>query len=203
MKRFILILVLALAFASGGCERTAQNMYDQPRAKPLSSSPLWPDGRASRPSVTKTRPYAAGLLAAASSAAYVTKDNRPDPLSAWNEPGSAEKACVKPVEDISAQLERGHDRFDIYCAPCHGYAGYGDGIIVRRGFPAPPSFHSDVARAWVDQDIYGAISDGYGRMFPYADRLAPSDRCAVISYVRVLQLSQHVPAARVASGGTP
>jgi mono/diheme cytochrome c family protein len=106
-------------------------------------------------------------------------------------------------------LRRGQERFSIYCMPCHSPAGDGDGMVVRRGFPAPPSFHSDRLRAVPDRHIYDVITQGYGIMYPYADRVEPQDRWAIVAYIRALQLSQHAAAdelspaqrARLASAG--
>ncbi len=89
-----------------------------------------------------------------------------------------------------ALLERGREGYDIYCALCHGPAGYGDGRIVERGFPAPPSFHSPELVAAEDLHYWSAISNGAGRMLPYADRVSPRDRWAIVAWIRVLQLSE-------------
>lgn len=88
-------------------------------------------------------------------------------------------------------LARGRERFDIYCAVCHGRDGYGEGIVVRRGFPAPPSYHQDQLRDAPDGHIYDVITRGYGAMLSFSDRLTPNDRWAVVAYVRALQRSQH------------
>lgn len=92
-------------------------------------------------------------------------------------------------------LARGQQRFEIYCAPCHGIAGYGDGLIVRRGFPAPPSFHQERLREAPAGHFLAVIANGFGAMFPYGDRVPPGDRWAVVAYIRALQLSQHAEAA--------
>ncbi len=88
-----------------------------------------------------------------------------------------------------ALLERGKERFDIYCAPCHGRVGDGNGMIVQRGFPHPPSYYSEALRNAPNQLLYDVITHGYGIMFPYADRVEPADRWAVIAYIRALQAS--------------
>ena len=98
-----------------------------------------------------------------------------------------------------ALLVRGEERFDIYCAVCHGPAGYGDGEIVQRGFPAPPSYHIDRLRQAPIQHFYDVITNGYGAMFSYAQRVSPNDRWAIAAYIRALQASQNVPAARLSS----
>lgn len=88
-----------------------------------------------------------------------------------------------------ALLKRGQQRFDIYCAPCHGRFGDGTGMIVQRGFPTPPSYYSEKLRKAPNQVFYNAITYGYGAMYPYADRVKPADRWAIIAYIRALQAS--------------
>lgn len=94
-----------------------------------------------------------------------------------------------------ARLARGRGLFDDICAPCHGRLGDGEGPVVLRGFPHPPSFHSEHLRAAPDAHLYDVVSDGWGVMYGYAARVRPDDRWAVIDYVRALQLSQHAPVA--------
>ena len=86
-----------------------------------------------------------------------------------------------------ALVERGRERFGIYCAPCHGYAGDGDGVIVSRGFPHPPSYHERRLRDAPDAHFYDVITNGYGVMYSYADRVEPSDRWAITAFIRALQ----------------
>jgi len=88
-----------------------------------------------------------------------------------------------------ALLQRGQQRFDIYCSPCHGRFGDGNGMIVQRGFPHPPSYYSDTLRNASNQLFYDVITDGYGVMYSYADRVEPADRWAIIAYIRALQSS--------------
>jgi len=211
-----------------GCERTFRDMYDQPRYKPLAASPLWADGRASRPPVDGTVARSEGVRAATTSGRAGTVAPAPavPPLAAVREelrpaPGAASAAAADPTREQRAPptsaarevanesnraapepaftlppltaelLARGRDRFDVFCAPCHSVAGDGDGFIVRRGFPHPPSYHLDRLRTASDAHLYAVIRDGYGAMYPYARRLVPSDRLAVVAYIRALQLSQH------------
>jgi len=94
-------------------------------------------------------------------------------------------------------LQRGQQRFNIYCAVCHGPAGYGDGEIVQRGFPAPPSYHVDRLRSAPPQHFYDVITNGYGAMFSYAQRVSPDDRWAIAAYIRALQESQDGPVAQL------
>lgn len=94
-------------------------------------------------------------------------------------------------EMTPALLAHGRQEYEVYCAPCHGAAGHGDGLIVQRGFPAPPSFHSDRLRGAPPGHYLSVIENGFGVMYPYADRVPPRDRWAVVAYIRALQLSQH------------
>jgi len=88
-----------------------------------------------------------------------------------------------------ALLERGQQRFDIYCSPCHSRVGDGNGMIVQRGFPHPPSYDSDALRNAPNQLFYDVITHGYGAMYSYADRVEPMDRWAIVAYIRALQAS--------------
>jgi mono/diheme cytochrome c family protein len=108
--------------------------------------------------------------------------------------GLPDSAPQPPV--ITAELvARGQNRFEIYCTPCHGRVGDGEGMVVQRGFPAPPSFHSDRLRAAPASHFYDVITNGYGAMYSYAARVGPADRWAIAAYIRALQLSQHMAVA--------
>ncbi len=93
----------------------------------------------------------------------------------------------------AALLQRGQQRYDIYCAVCHDKAGYGHGAVPARGFPAPPSFHIDRLRTAASDYLVDVITHGHGVMYSYADRVAPADRWAIVAYIRALQLSQDAP----------
>lgn len=108
----------------------------------------------------------------------------------------AREDVARPAPPLTpALLARGQERFGIYCTPCHGYLGDGDGMIVQRGFPAPPSFHIDRLRQAPTQHFYDVATQGWGAMYGYADRVASDDRWAVAAYIRALQDSQRVAAA--------
>ena len=97
--------------------------------------------------------------------------------------------CRRRRRVTLALLERGQQRFDIYCAPCHGRMGDGHGMIVQRGFPQPPSYYIERLREARSQHFYDVITHGYGAMYPYAARVEPADRWAIIAYIRALQAS--------------
>ena len=96
-----------------------------------------------------------------------------------------------------ALLERGQQRFDIYCSPCHSRVGDGNGMIVQRGFPHPPSYFAEYLMKAPNQHFYDVITHGYGAMYPYATRVAPADRWAIIAYIRALQASENARLADV------
>ena len=180
-------LLVGAATASSGCERLMRDMYEQPKLKAAATSPLFDDGLASRPPPPGSVARAKGDLAATSGGrlggAVIDADLQAD---------VAERLPERPGE---ALLLRGQERYTIYCMPCHSPAGEGDGPVVRRGFPAPPSYHSERLRGAPDRHYYDVITHGYGVMYPYADRVAPADRWAIVAYIRALQLSQHAPVA--------
>lgn len=102
-------------------------------------------------------------------------------------PRFAENTAPPPL--TLALLERGRQRFDVYCAPCHSRLGDGQGVVVHRGFPAPPSYHTARLRQAPFQHFYDVITNGYGAMYSYADRVSPADRWAITAYIRALQAS--------------
>jgi mono/diheme cytochrome c family protein len=104
-----------------------------------------------------------------------------------------------PPPVTMALLQRGRQRFDINCSPCHGRLGDGDGIIVQRGFPHPPSYYSDALRSAANQHFYDVITHGYGVMYSYADRVEPADRWAITAYIRALQASANAKISDVPS----
>ena len=196
MKPWLFVLPL-FAFALAGCEKAARNMYEGARTHPLAESARFPDGMASRPSVAGTEEHARGVAAEISSGRRGVK--------ATKQRLDMDAAATMPFPMTMALLRHGRERFDIFCSPCHGVVGDGDGMIVRRGFPRPPSYHIDRLRSAPDRHLYEVIRDGYGIMYPFADRIDPPDRWAIVAYVRALQKSQSATAGDVpgdlAAGG--
>ncbi len=202
MKRARMLALIAL-LALGGCERTFRDMYDQPRYKPLAQSTIWPDGRSSRTPPDGTLARSEGTFAGTTSGRLgtIAPAPRPTPFDTIR-PELRRATAAAQASAISLRatttpeaLARGRERFDIYCSPCHSIAGDGDGMVARRGFPHPPSFHIDRLRHAPDEHFYAVITDGYGAMHSYATRVAPVDRLAIIGYIRALQLSQHATMA--------
>jgi mono/diheme cytochrome c family protein len=189
----LLFALLALA----GCERAMHDMYQQPKDKPQAPSTLFANGNSARTPPSGSVPMASGAGADSSGGrwghlASTVAPGQALPLDESGQPlvpGGARYSNPLPI--TTALLARGQQRFNIYCAPCHGRSGDGAGMIVQRGFPAPPSYHTDHLRNAPDSHFYQVISDGYGTMYPYADRITPHDRWAIVAYIRALQLSQH------------
>jgi mono/diheme cytochrome c family protein len=159
--------ILAAALALSGCDLS---MTQQRKFKTYAPSTLWADG-------TSARTLPAGVIAQGD--VKRTTDGK----------------TLPPATDTL--LARGRERFDIYCAPCHGLAGDGDGIIVAHGFPAPPSYHLDRLAAAPAQHFYDVMTEGYGVMYSYADRMTPRDRWAIAAYIRALQLSRRATVAQI------
>jgi hypothetical protein len=149
-------------------------MSSQPRYNPLAPSDFFADGRSGRPAVPGTVPHGAPQLG---QPFYTGKLN-------------GEVVERMPVPLTRGLLERGRGRFDIYCSPCHGRVGDGEGMIVKRGFRRPPSYHIQRLREAPDGHFFDVITHGIGDMASYADRVEPADRWAITAYIRALQLSQ-------------
>ncbi len=105
--------------------------------------------------------------------------------------GDGGKMTTFPIKVDATVIKRGKVQYEVYCAPCHANDGYGNGMIVQRGFPQPPSYHSDRLRNAPVGHYFEVITNGYGAMYSYASRVAPEDRWAIIAYIRALQLSQN------------
>ena len=134
--------------------------------------------------------------------------NPPTGVVARDDPEREQAATSKPAL-TSALLERGAQRFGIFCSPCHGAGGDGNGIIVQRGMPRPTSYHDDRLRAADDQHFFDVITNGYGAMYSYASRVPARDRWAIVAYIRALQLSRNAsiedvpPEERAQLSGAP
>ena len=166
-------LFAGLSLATIGCSRL--DMQDQPKYKPQRPSEFFADGRDGRPEVDGT--IARGELNE-DTAYYNGKDAAGKDVDAF------------PIAVDKAVIARGHQRYDIYCAPCHGRLGNGMGMIVQRGFKQPPSYHIDRLRNAPVGHFYDVITNGYGAMLNYAQQLSVRDRWAVVAYIRALQYSQ-------------
>lgn len=157
-------------------------MYDQAKAKPLSESTFFANGQNARPIPQDT--VARGFL-------------REDKAMYAGVAPSGGFVTELPVPLTRQLLERGHERFDIFCSPCHGKQGTGLGMIVQRGFKQPSSFHVDRLRQQPIGYFFDVMTQGFGQMPSYATQVSPEDRWAIAAYVRALQLSQHAPVAEL------
>ena len=175
IRRMIPALPLILLFAA--CD----NMKHQPSLRPMEDTTQFPNGSSAQTppphTIARGTPPPRAVMTTGVTNGALTND-LPVPLT----------------RDL---LTRGRERFNAYCAPCHGEDGYGQGIVVRRGFPAPPSYHNDRLRSAPVGHVFDVITHGYGVMYSYADRVTVSDRWAIAAYIRALQRSQHATLADV------
>ena len=165
------VLIVLLMLVTISCRR---DMQDQPKYIPLRPSDFFADGRSARPLPEGT--IARGQLRA--DKVFFSGKNGEDYVDRI------------PFPVTRAVLDRGQERFNIYCSPCHGRLGNGLGMIVRRGFKRPPSYHIDRLRQIQIGYFYDIISNGFGAMADYSAQVAPRDRWAIAAYIRVLQYSQ-------------
>jgi mono/diheme cytochrome c family protein len=159
------------ALAISGCDYSLrQDMANQPYNRPLSPSDFFTDGRSERPLLENTVAHGA----VGNDVYNVAKDYAGYPL---------------PVNE--KLLQRGQERYKIFCSPCHGLQGDGNGMAAVRGMKHPPSYHIDRLRQAPNGYFYDVVSNGFGVMYSYSERIPPSDRWAIIAYVRALQLSRN------------
>ncbi len=161
--------------------KPVNNMEQQPYYKPYVPSTVFADGMSQRPLVSGVVPRP-------------VVDSPGIPYVAVRVPGPANYPDVAtsdtiPVPITRELLERGQQQFEIYCSMCHGTAGEGNGMVVQRGFYPPPSYFIPRLLQEHDAHFYNVISNGYGAMFSYSDRVAPGDRWAIVAYIRALQLA--------------
>ncbi|HTK28790.1 MAG TPA: cytochrome c [Vicinamibacterales bacterium] len=172
------LILCALGAAAAGCR---QDMHDQPKYVPLRQADFFSDQRSARPLVPGT--VARGHLNA-DTLLYTGKENGAD-------------ATEFPFPVDERVMARGRERFNIYCSPCHGRTGMGDGMVVRRGYRHPPSFHDDRLRSAPVGHFFDVMTNGFGAMPDYAAQVTVQDRWAIAAYIRALQLSGHATLADV------
>jgi mono/diheme cytochrome c family protein len=173
-------LGVGLLVLVAGCR---QDMHDQPRYKPLAKSDFFTDGRSARPLVPGTVARGEDHLQE-NSAFYAGKD------------GAAHVAQL-PVELTADLLARGRQRYEIYCSPCHDRTGSGEGMVVKRGYRQPTTFHVDRLRQAPPGYFFDVMTNGFGAMPDYRAQIGVRDRWAIVAYIRALQLSQHATVADV------
>jgi hypothetical protein len=162
-------VLAASLFLLAGCS-LKQDMADQPKDRPLWPSDFFTDGRSARPLVENTVPRGSLVL----DELTVPKDSNAFPLPLNGE-----------------LLERGENRYKIFCSPCHGLQGDGNGMVAMRGMKHPPTYHQDRLRQVPNGYMYDVITNGFGAMLSYSAQVPPHDRWAIVAYVRALQLSRN------------
>ncbi|MDQ2868690.1 MAG: cytochrome c [Verrucomicrobiota bacterium] len=166
------LIIFALCLAGVGCRK---GMVDQQHLKPLAEENFFKDGAGSRTMPAHT----------------VARGQLRDDAQFFTGKIDNQLVATFPATVTREMIARGRERFDIYCAVCHGRTGEGNGMIVERGFPPPPSLHEQRLRDAPVGHFFDVITNGYGVMYPYASRVSPEDRWAIVAYIRALQLSQH------------
>jgi mono/diheme cytochrome c family protein len=174
---------VVLLVAAAGCR---QDMHNQPKYRPLRASDFFENTSSARPLVEGT--IARGTLQ--TDAAFFTGKN------------GALFVSELPFPVTAEVVERGQQRYNIYCTPCHDGTGSGNGMVVQRGYPQPPSFHIDRLRNADAGYYFDVMTNGFGRMPDYRGQVSPRDRWNIVAYIRTLQLSQRATASDV-PGGDP
>jgi mono/diheme cytochrome c family protein len=169
---------LAAGLLSAGCR---QDMHDQPRFKPYAKSDFFADKRSARPLVDGT----------------IARGHLREDAVLYTGKAAGKPADAFPFPVTADVMARGRERFDIFCSPCHGRTGAGDGMIVQRGYRKPPTFHQDRLRQAAPGYTYDVITNGFGAMPDYAQQIPVRDRWAIVAYITALQRSQHAAADRL------
>jgi cytochrome c553 len=205
MPERLLCLVL-LTMGGGllsGC--VSDTMWNGSRLKPLAQSPSYPGGSPVFANQGSSRPLVPDTVARGQAHTDL-------PLYEGREQAPGRPLVTTfPFPITRKVLDRGQERFNIYCSPCHGRTGEGNGMIVQRGFPSPPSYYLPRLRQAPVGHFFDVITNGYGVMYSFNDRVKPEDRWAIAAYIRVLQATRPVAtvgaspsnAARPRIGGTP
>jgi hypothetical protein len=167
-----------VAMLLSGCRL---DMHVQPKYLPYEPTDFFGDGRSERPVIPGT----------------VARGHLHDDELFYTGEENGVAADKFPFRITQADIERGRQRYNIYCTPCHDYTGNGQGMIVQRGFPPPPSFHIQSLRDAPAGHFYQVITNGYGVMYSYAARVEPADRWRIVAYIRALQMSEHAAVSDV------
>lgn len=165
------VSVIALALGALACR---QDMHDNPRFEPLERNAFFADGRSQRPLLANTVPRG-----------YLREDEH-----LYTGKVNGQLATEFPMPVNADLMLRGQERFEVFCTPCHGYSGKGDGMVVRRGYRAPTSFHDARLRQAPPGYVFDVITHGFGAMPDYAAQVPAADRWAIAAYVKALQFSQ-------------
>ena len=194
-RKFLWITIVGLVILSFGCR---YDMQDQPRYKAYKKSDFFsddkamrdlPEGTVARGFLREDKVFYTGKKENAdnNAVAETTTDASGNTLVA-SFPNDIEKSPVPLTKEL---LDRGEQRYKVFCIVCHGPVGKGDGMVVRRGFPQPPTYHDDRLRNAPDGHFYDVMTNGWGKMNSYASQIPPADRWAIVAYIRALQISQN------------
>jgi mono/diheme cytochrome c family protein len=181
-RRRTLLFLAAVPLIFSGCKPLfdiRKAMYDQQKFEPLETTDFFGDRRSERPLIDGT--VSQGNLR--------LDDHLYLGLETIN--GEVVQAQTYPFEITTADLERGRERYDIYCSVCHGLSGNGMGMVVRRGYKLAPAYHIDRLRSAPPGYFYGVIANGFAQMASYADQIPVEDRWRIVAYVKTLQRSQY------------
>jgi mono/diheme cytochrome c family protein len=173
-----LVAVALLAGTVSGCR---QDMHDAPRYDPYEASNVFPGGASAQPLIDGT--VARGHL------------NEDTLLETGKIDGQF--ANLYPFAITAADMDRGEQRYNIYCAPCHGRRGEGDGMVVQRGYRQAASYHTDRLRTMAVGELYDRIANGFGAMPDYRTQISVDDRWRIVAYIRALQLAHQATTADV------
>jgi len=169
------VLVLA------GCR---QDMHDQPKFIPQRGTDFYADGRSARPQVENT----------------VARGQLHEDIYYYTGMQDGKEGNAMPFPVTMEVLERGQERYNVYCTPCHSRVGNGAGMIVQRGYRPAGNFHTERLQNAPIGHFFNVMTNGYGAMPDYSAQLTPQDRWAVVAYIKALQLSQNAKPADAASG---
>lgn len=182
LKFLLPVTLCVLLLVTPACRR---DMFNQPSSKPLSKNDFFQDNQmASRQLVAHT----------------VARGHLDEDEAFYTGKIGTNLVTTFPIPITRELLERGRERYDIYCSVCHGRTGEGNGMIVQRGFPVPPSYHIDRLRQAPVGHFFDVMTQGYGIMYSYAERVKPEDRWAIAAYIRALQLSHDMKLAELPAG---
>ena len=184
MKNLVRPFLSVALWALGFLAACRPDMANQPRTKPLSPSDFFPNGTSARQLPANT----------------VAHDQSREDSAFYTGLTNGFYITQLPIKLTEQVLSRGRQRFDAMCSECHDRTGSGNGMIVQRGFPQPPSFHVDRLRNAPIGHFYDVITNGYGVMSSYATRVDPEDRWAIAAYIRALQLSHNAKESDVDPG---
>ncbi len=181
-SRWLNLAVLTLALAAlAGCR---QDMHNQPKYKPLRESDFFADGRSARPLPEGT----------------VSRGDQEQDTYYYTGKVNGQPGNELPMPVTKEVLDRGEERYNIYCSPCHSKVGDGKGMIVQRGFKQPPSYHTDRLRKAPIGHFFDVMTNGFGSMSEYKAQVSVADRWAIAAYIRALQLSQNATRDQVPAG---